>query len=92
MVEREILREAVYAFGPGHQKMKAIEEMSELIKELCKDMDGKGNKDHIAEEIADVELTIEQLKIIYNNAKAVEEKRKEKTYRLNGLIFEAKYG
>ena len=40
--------------------MVAIEEMSELTKELCKNGRGQENTNHIAEEIADVESSSAQ--------------------------------
>ena len=46
--ELEILKDALYHFGYSHQQTKCIEEMSELIKELCKEKDGKGYIEHIA--------------------------------------------
>ena len=91
MTDNEILLDAIYTFGPNHQKRKAVEEMSELTKEIMKDMDGKGNMDHIAEEIADTEITLEQLKIIYDNAEDVASFKQEKLNRLQRLIFEEKY-
>ena len=48
------------------QTMVAIEEMSELTKELVKFMRGEHNTDAIAEEIADVEIMLCQMKIIYD--------------------------
>ncbi|WP_410495165.1 hypothetical protein QTL86_13665 [Cellulosilyticum sp. ST5] len=62
----EILKQAIAKYGPDMQKTIAIEEMAELTKELCKNKRGQDNWDHIAEEIADVEIMLEQLKLIYN--------------------------
>ena len=46
--------------------MLAIEEMSELIKELLKNINrGKNNPDEIFEEVADVAMMLEYLKSIY---------------------------
>ena len=47
------------------QTMVAIEEMSELTKELVKQMRGRDNKDAIAEEMADVEIMMCQLRLMY---------------------------
>lgn len=43
-----------------------IEEMSELTKEICKSKRGKDNKEEIIEEMADVYIMLEQLKIIFS--------------------------
>ena len=64
-VNKDILKFAIDTYGFDIQRAVAIEEMSELIKELTKDKRGKGDINHIAEEIADVEIMIEQLKIYY---------------------------
>ena len=39
--------------------------MSELIKEICKMSRGQGNIENLAEEIADVTIMMEQLRLIY---------------------------
>ena len=43
----------------------AIEEFSELIKEICKHKRGEDNRDNIIEEIADCSIMMEQLQIIF---------------------------
>lgn len=40
--------------------------MAELTKEICKDFRGKGDRKHILEEMADVAIMFEQLRIMYN--------------------------
>lgn len=82
MNEREVLTQAVTTFGQQPQIIVAIEEMSELTKELCKAQRGAQNRDHIAEEIADVEIMLEQLKLIYNVTPAVISWRANKIKRL----------
>lgn len=58
--------ETIRQNGYKMQTMVAIEEMSELTKELVKFMRGEHNTDAIAEEIADVEIMLRQMKIIYD--------------------------
>lgn len=90
--ELEILKDALYHFGINHQQTKCIEEMSELTKEICKNKDGQNNIDHIAEEIADVLITIDQM-IIYNDIyDAVAQYRAEKLERLRHKVFMEQYG
>ena len=48
--------------------MMAFEEMSELQKEMCKRFRGEKNDDHIAEEIADVEIMLDQLNLMTGTA------------------------
>ena len=61
--ENEIYEMALKTFGLEKQMIKCIEELSELQKELCKQALGQGSIDHITEEIADVEIMLEQMKI-----------------------------
>ena len=86
----ETLRAAVLTFGANPQKAKAVGKMAELQKELCKDLNGQGSLAHIAEEIADVEIMLEQLKLIYSNTALVYAYRKQKIQRLQGRITEAR--
>ena len=62
----DIYRRAVSYFGATKQKLKAIEEMAELIVELVKDLLGDGNPAKVIEELADVENMTVQLRIIYD--------------------------
>ncbi len=86
----EICRRALEAFGAQAQVMMAIEEMSELTKELCKNSRGQENTTHIAEEIADVEIVLRQMVMLFDCAGQVETFRRYKLERLAGRIKEAK--
>lgn len=88
----EILRDALYHFGYNHQTTKCIEEMSELTKELCKEKDGLGDVEHIAEEIADVLITIDQVIIYHKIYDLVAKYRQEKLARLRYKVFTEQYG
>lgn len=57
------LQQIINHSTPIIQKIVAIEELSELIKELTKDL--RGQKSNVIEELCDVLVMIEQLKIIY---------------------------
>ncbi len=58
-----ILKEAVKRYGVAQLDM-CIEEMSELTKEICKFKRDKLDRNHIIEEIVDVEIMLEQLKFM----------------------------
>ena len=58
-------KQAIETYGERAQKLMAIEEMSELTKEICKDFRGKLNREHLIEELADVTITIDQLMLMY---------------------------
>lgn len=86
MKEVDILELAIKTYGEEKQELKAIEECSELITAICHKHIGR--KNNIAEEIADVSIMLEQLKIINNCGDEVEKIRKEKLDRLYDRIFE----
>lgn len=58
-------KQAIETYGVRTQKLMAIEEMSELTKEICKDFRGKLDREHLIEEMADVTITIDQLMMMY---------------------------
>jgi hypothetical protein len=63
--ERTIARNGVLL-----QAIVALEELSECQKEICKFLREQGNIEHIAEEVADATIMLEQLRIIFDiNAK-----------------------
>ncbi len=61
----DTFKKAIKTYGEKAQKLMAIEEMSELTKEICKDFRGKLNREHLIEELADVTITIDQLIMMY---------------------------
>jgi NTP pyrophosphatase (non-canonical NTP hydrolase) len=64
--EIEIMRSAIRKNGKSMQTVVAIEEMSELQKELSKFIRGKGNRDNLIEEVADVLVMITQIQLMYH--------------------------
>jgi len=73
MDNQQVLLDAIHKYGRDIQIEIAIEEMAELIKALQKIKRGDPNNTtqwlnllhNICEEVADVEIMIEQLKLIY---------------------------
>lgn len=59
------LEKAIDTYGKDMQLTVAVEELSELIKEICKNKRGRDNRDNIIEEMADCYIMLEQLAIIY---------------------------
>lgn len=78
-----IYRRYVVHFGAEEQTRKAAEECVELSLELLHALDGRANMDKIAEEMADVEIMLEQLRLIYG----AEEVEAWKLKKLNGLAL-----
>lgn len=85
-----ILDEAVTTFGKEKQVDMMIEEMAELTKALLNER--RGRESNISEEIADVLIMAEQMKIIFNNADSVEAYRQGKINRLAIKIATIKSG
>lgn len=63
-------------------KTIAVEELSELQKEICKDLRGFDRREEIKEEVADVYICLQLLKEIYNfDDEELEEEYKRKMNR-----------
>jgi len=75
-------------YGVGNQALKLIEECAELIQQVAKyrteafvNTNADNSLTSVAEEIADVEIMIWQIKYLFRIGKDVEEKKKEKVKR-----------
>ncbi len=86
--ERRVFERALEHYGPELQTTVLVEEMAELQKELCKYRRGRANYDHIAEEIADVSIMLDQMKLLFQCGGAVQAWRLEKVRRLAERIAE----
>ena len=87
--ERKVIYEmAITKYGQMNQIIKAVEEMSELTKELCKLLvnDSKYSIEGIAEEIADVTIMMEQLRLIFDINDEVCDMMDSKVKRLENRI------
>lgn len=60
-----IFKELINKYGK-QQLVVAIEELSELQKEICKSLRDKTSLSNLCEEIADVYIMLAQLKIYYD--------------------------
>lgn len=80
--ETEVLQRALDTYGSLPQIVMVFEEMSELQKELCKYLRGKYSSANIAEEIADVEIMLEQMKMLFCCTDDVSNERRRKVERL----------
>lgn len=93
MDRQEVYRQARDVFGAEAQLVVALEELSEAQKEICKFLRGKGDLEHLAEEIADVQIMVEQVKMLCAiDEGAVQEQMDSKIARLRGRIKEARNG
>ena len=78
-----ICKKAIDTFGQAIQKVVAMEEMAELTQAISKSL--RGENHNVEEEIADVEIMIIQLKLMYENVK-VEEIKQKKLQRLERVL------
>lgn len=85
-IGKDILKNAIYFYGMEAQLNVCIEELSELIKELCKLKRGKGGYENLAEEMADVKIILQELDIMFNNGEAVDEWINKKIERLRATL------
>lgn len=85
MIERNrVYDAAIEEFGEEMQLMVAVEELAELQKEVIKHLRGIGIKPNMIEEIADVEIMLEQMKMMLEIKETEVEKVKE--YKINRLM------
>ena len=89
--ESGIMRSAISTYGDVHQMLIAIEEMAELIKELCKKYRGFDNLNNIVEELADVGIVADEMKILFDCEEDVQEIRRRKLDRLRRRIAEDRH-
>ena len=93
MTNQEIIdtyKQAIELYGEHAQKLMAIEEMSELTKEICKDFRGKLNREHLIEEMTDVLITMDQMMIMYEiSVNEIKQMREVKLERLKERMDKA---
>lgn len=83
---KKVYQAALRKWGVDLQTMMAVEEMSELTKEICKIKRGKMDMDALADEIADVTIMLEQLREIYGLNDAVCDHMDAKILRLQSRV------
>lgn len=75
----ELYHRTLRVWGKEPQMLQVIEEMSELTKEILKNVNRKkDNVKELIEETADVEIMLGQLKVCYNIEKQVEAYKADK--------------
>lgn len=82
---------AIQRFGREAQLKMAIEEMAELQQAICKLWRAAGKDkyaaiSHVAEEVADVEIMLEQFRLIFPINNAVNAWKEEKMARLKARL------
>lgn len=80
--ERAVFQKALDAWGPEAQALCLLEEMAELQDALCKYRRGRRTTSDIAEEIADVGIMLDQMKLHFHIEEEVEAQRACKVVRV----------
>ena len=65
-IDSEIIKDSIVYYGKDAQSTVCMEECAELIQAISKEKRGKSDKNHLAEEIADVLISISLLREIYD--------------------------
>ena len=79
----------IEAFGKEAQMIVAVEELAELQKEIIKKLrQKKGNIFSLVEEMADAEIMIDQLKVMFNIGD--KELATERNYKINSTLEKLK--
>ena len=80
---KAIYEAAIAKYGESKQLIKAMEELSELQQSICRVFCDRGDEDNIIEEIVDVEIMLEQVKMIFDiPEEIIEEVKMQKVERL----------
>lgn len=66
IVDPDVIKRSIEHYGKDAQSTVCMEECAELIQAISKEKRGKSDKDHLAEEMADVFICLGMLKQIYN--------------------------
>ena len=64
-IDKEIIVKSIHHYGQDNQSTVCMEECAELIQAISKAKRGKIDKNNMEEEIADVLICIEMLKLMY---------------------------
>lgn len=94
MESKEIMQLAIDSYGRVNQVIKTVEELSELSQALCKILTSKFTDDNseifenIYEKMADVEIMLEQCKMIfYESEDKINDYKKKKIKRLERRLM-----
>lgn len=88
----QVYDDAQAVYSTGNQLIVALEEFSEIQKEICKAMRGEVNLQHLAEEVADATIMLEQIRHIFDINEEVCGIMDAKVERLRQRIQDVKDG
>ena len=79
-------------YSPNAQKIQAIQEFSELIQALTKDINNQGSRENLIEEMADSKIMLEQMQLLFDVddqdlEKIMDKKIERQLTRIKNSIF-----
>ena len=83
---KQVYTSALIAYGDRIQMTVALEEMAECHQAICKILRGGENFDHLAEEVADAIICLEQMRLLFNIDERVEHYIESKVHRLESNL------
>ena len=86
----KVYDQALNTFGASAQLVKAIEELSEAQKEICRALLGEKDREHLADEVADATIMLEQVRRIFGINDLVCDHMDAKITRLKRRIRKAR--
>lgn len=87
---KTVYNDALSVYGTAAQMIVALEELSELQKEICKVLRGDIRLTELQEEVADVTIMLEQIRQAFNINDLVSQTMDFKILRLKGRIADTK--
>lgn len=87
---KQIYIQAIKHYGAHSQLVKAVEELSECTQQLCKALLFKLDLDHLAEEVADATIMLEQVRVMMDINEDVHKQMDYKLLRLQERILKDK--
>ncbi len=81
---------ALATFGGSAQLVKALEELTEVQLEIHRALNNRANRAHLAEEVADATIMLEQIRQMFNINEQVCEYMDAKVIRLEQRVEEAR--
>ena len=85
--EKEICMAALQTWGPKVQNLVIFEEIAEFLKTYAKCIRTKGNREELIDEIADMEIVLQQMKIMYDVEEDVESSVTRKLEKLEEKLW-----
>ena len=91
IMNKEVYEKAIELWGKDFQILMLIEECAELQQALIHRLRGRKEEGEIVEELADVQIMIEQNRLIFDTENSFDDVKHKKLVRLNARIKSENY-